>query len=63
MARFSLTLVFLPKKQPKRSSEYKEQGSVEKHSYVGLNQFFRERATLHASMHDDVNHTCCQADE
>src|SRR5437773_8306583 len=63
MACFSFMLVLPPKNKSKRDSEGKEQESVEEHFYLRLHQFFREGAALHASMHDDVNHTCYQADD
>src|SRR5437773_12286158 len=63
MACFSFMLVLLPKNQSERESEGKEQESIEEHFYLGTHQFFREGAILHSSMHDDVNHTCYQADD
>ena len=63
IACFSFTLVLPPKNQPECKSEGQEQESVEEHFYLRTHQFFREGATLHASMHDYINHTCYQADE
>jgi len=63
MACFSFMLVLLPKNQSERESEGKEQESVEEHFYLRMHQFFHEGATLHASMHDYINHTRYQADD